>query len=196
MHMNGKSPAQLAKQWLDSNCLILDTETTGLYSEAEICEFSVIDAQGTVLLDTLVKPTRPIPADATAIHGITNEMVADAPSWFEIYQDVVTLLAGRCVVIYNAAYDTRLISQSTYRAGYKLNDVITDLDAIDDSAECAMLAYAEFYGDWDEYHENYRWQRLTNAAVQQSVVVDGKAHRALADCRMTLGVLRAMAKEV
>ncbi len=44
--------------------MILDTETTGLY-DAEIVELSIIDTAGNVLLDTLVRPTRPIPAEAT-----------------------------------------------------------------------------------------------------------------------------------
>lgn len=57
-----------------SNYIILDTETTGLDNTAEIVEISVINDQGEVLLDTLIKPTKPIPGDATAIHGITNEM--------------------------------------------------------------------------------------------------------------------------
>ena len=45
-----------------------------------------------------------------------------------------------------------------------------------------------------EYKGTYRWQKLTNAAAQQGVVIDGKAHRALADVQMTLGVIKAMAK--
>lgn len=198
--MTTKTPAQLAADWLATNCVILDTETTGLDNQAEICEISIIDASGAVLLDTLVKPVRPIPAEAIAIHGITNDMVADAPMWAEIYQDVLALLAGRCVVIYNAAYDLRLIARCTLRAGVDVSSgldidgVARLLKGIEGNAQCAMLTYAEFYGDWDDYRGNYRWQRLTNAADQQGVVIEGKAHRALADCQLTLGVVRAMAQ--
>ncbi|MNI49366.1 hypothetical protein D3C73_1039750 [compost metagenome] len=56
-----------------------------------------------------------------------------------------------------------------------------------------MLAYAEFYGDWNEYKNSYRWKKLSDAAAQQRVVIDGQAHRALSDVQMTLGVIRAMA---
>ena len=62
------TPQQQASAWL-LNCAILDTETTGLYDDAEIVEISIIDENGGVLLDTLVKPLKPIPAEATAIHG-------------------------------------------------------------------------------------------------------------------------------
>lgn len=194
--MTMKTPAQLAADWLATDCVILDTETTGLDNQAEICEISIIDASGAVLLDTLVKPLRPIPAEAIAIHGITNDMVADAPVWSEIYQDVLALLAGRCVVIYNASYDVRLMLQSTIFAGVDRKDALAIFKAIKPTVCCAMLTYAEFYGDWDDYRDNYRWQRLTNAADQQGVVIDGQAHRALADCQLTLGVIKAMAKDV
>ncbi len=51
---------------------------------------------------------------------------------------------------------------------------------------CAMLWYAEFFGAWNDQHENYKWQSLTNACAQQHVdVSDLTAHRALADCEMT-----------
>ena len=79
------TPQQQASAWL-LNCAILDTETTGLYDDAEIVEISIIDENGGVLLDTLVKPLKPIPAEATAIHGITNEMVATAPTWVAIHE--------------------------------------------------------------------------------------------------------------
>ncbi|WP_374188802.1 exonuclease domain-containing protein, partial [Shewanella morhuae] len=51
---------------------------------SEIVEISIIDAvSGEILLDTLVKPVGVIPDDVIAIHGITNEMVADAPYFNE-----------------------------------------------------------------------------------------------------------------
>lgn len=66
------------------NAVILDTETLGLSNHAEICEISVIDAEtGVPLLDTLIKPHHPIPNDVIKIHGITNEMVVDAPGYSE-----------------------------------------------------------------------------------------------------------------
>ena len=51
-------------------------------------------------------------------------------------------------------------------------------------ATCAMKAYAEFWGEWSEYHQRYRWQSLSEACRQQAVAVSA-AHDALADCRMT-----------
>lgn len=179
------TPTEKAQAWIDENALILDTETTGLDSNAEIVEISIIDCTGAVLMDTLIKPTRPIPVDATRIHGITDEMMANAPTWPEVIGQFQKIVQGRTLVIYNADYDVRIINQTNVKHSWPL----TPLDA-----DCAMLAYAEFYGEWDDYRNKYKWQRLGNAARQQGVVIEGKAHRALADCRMTLGVIKAMAE--
>jgi len=44
--------------------VILDTETTGLYDDDEIVSIAIINSDGQTLLNQLVKPVRPIPADA------------------------------------------------------------------------------------------------------------------------------------
>ena len=69
-----------ATKLLAAEPLILDTETTGLGDEAEICEIAVIRQDGSVVLDTLVRPTGKISEDATRVHGITDADVRDAPS--------------------------------------------------------------------------------------------------------------------
>ena len=56
-----------------------DTETTGLSDEDEIVHIAIVDIDGSVLIDTLVKPSKLIPSEATYIHNITNKMVEYAP---------------------------------------------------------------------------------------------------------------------
>ena len=180
-----------ARAWLEANALILDTETTGLGDDAEVVELAVIDCAGAVLLDTLVRPSGPVPAEAAAIHGITDAMLADAPTWSEIHARFCDLVEGRQVVIYSREFDTRVITQTARRYGLPAPQGF-DL-ALDGSAvHCAMQAYAEFRGEWSAEKGQYRWQKLSAAAAQQGVTVTN-AHRALGDCLMTLGVVRAMA---
>ena len=76
------------------NWVILDTETTGLY-DAEIVQIGIIDLEGKVVFDSLVKPTIPIPPDAIDIHGISNEMVELAPTFPEIYPRLVESLENK-----------------------------------------------------------------------------------------------------
>jgi DNA polymerase III epsilon subunit family exonuclease len=180
------TPQQQAQQCLNRNCLVLDTETTGLDDKAEIIEIAVIDATGKVLLNTLVKPSKPVPAEATAIHGITDEMVKDAPTWPEVNPQLCSLISGKTIAIYNAEYDLRLLEQ-TDRI-WKVTPKISVTPQI----VCAMHEYAEFYGQKSD-RGSYKWQKLTAAAEQQGVIIEGTPHRALSDCLTTLGVIKAMA---
>lgn len=180
-----------ARAWLEANALILDTETTGLGDDAEVVELAVIDCAGTVLLDTLVRPSGLVPAEAAAIHGIIDAMLADAPAWSEIHDRFCDLVEARQVVIYSREFDVRVISQTARRYGLQTPrgfDQALDHGPI----HCVMQAYAGFHGEWSTEKGRYRWQKLSAAAQQQGVKVEN-AHRALGDCLMTLGVVRAMA---
>ncbi len=59
---------------------------------------------------------------------------------------------------------------------------------------CAMQAFAEIYGDWDEYNGSYRWKKLAVAAEHYGIT-PSNAHSALGDCRTTLAVVNAMAQQ-
>ena len=186
-----EATSRQAHAWLAANALILDTETTGLGDDAEVVELAVIDCAGAVLLDTLVRPSGPVPAEAAAIHGITDAMLAGAPTWSEIHARFCDLVEGRQVVIYNHEFDVRVINQTARRYALQAPqgfDLVLDQGSI----HCAMQAYAEFRGEWSAEKGRYRWQKLSAAAEQQGVTVTN-AHRALGDCLMTLGVVRAMA---
>jgi DNA polymerase-3 subunit epsilon len=161
----------------DESAVILDTETTGLKSTAEIIEISIINTQGNLLLDTLVKPKGKIPIDAYEIHGIGSGTVKNASIWPEIDDQVNNIIKNASrVVIYNAGYDTRLLRQT--RRLYNLPP--WNIPA--HHYQCAMKRYAEFYGDWRGHQRGFRWQPL-----------QGGNHRALGDCLATLNVLKKMA---
>lgn len=159
----------------------LDTETTGLY-DAEICQLAVVRNDGQIEWNTLIKTIQPIPPDATNIHGITDAMVSDAPTYAQISEDLQNLLKGQTVVIYNAVYDRKMLHRSAERNGlehYAWKENTTFL--------CAMEAFAEFYGEWNDYHQSYRWQTLKRAALHCHVNADN-AHDAAGDCLMTRGI--------
>ena len=96
------------EQLTQENWVILDTETRGLY-DAEIVEIAIIDSLGKILLDTLIKPSIPIPAEVTEIHGISDAMVADAPTFPEVYPTDAALKDKR-VLIYNSAFDIKILN--------------------------------------------------------------------------------------
>jgi DNA polymerase-3 subunit epsilon len=163
--------------------LYLDTETTGLDDSDELVDIAAIDNSGRILLNTLIKPRQPIPADATAIHGISNLSVRDAPSWAEVYPRFLELMAGyQHAIVYNADFDQRLIRQTCFACALIMPRI---------SWHCAMKKYAAFVGERGSYGD-YRWHQLGQAVSQLGVnlVPD---HRALADARACRAVVQAMA---
>ena len=181
-----------ARRLLAHKPVVIDTETTGLDDYAEICEIGIIDHHGDVLLDTRVAPKYGIPDDASRIHGIRDADVAGAPTIGEALDaDLVSRLLESTIAIYNNEFDVRLVRQSAAAIGrYDLLDVAM---AIYRQTHCVMRLYAKFAGDWSEYHHSYTWHSLSAAAAQCGLEWDGDAHSAIADARMTLGVLQHMA---
>jgi len=172
---------QQAQQLLSQEPIYLDTETTGIRSSAEIVEICIVDHDGSVLLDSLARPRRSIPADAARIHGINDSMVANARSWDQLWPDVETLLAGRTIGIFNASFDLRLIEQSHRLANLPL--LAKPLNAF-----CIMKLYAKFYGEWDMHRQNYRWQSLDKAQRFCNIPLVN-SHRAKDDALLARAVL-------
>jgi len=163
----------------------LDTETTGLNPTDQIVEISFVDHDGSVLYESLVKPTMPIPLDATRVHGISAATVKDAPTWPEIWPQVEAILSTRRVAIYNADYDLRLLQQ-TQRA-HQLDWQIAV------SNFCIMKLYAQFRGEWDSRRGSYRWHKLDEARYQCRLDLPN-AHRARADALLARAVLQYVAQ--
>lgn len=105
---------------------VLDTETTGLRPEGRIVEIgvAVVDlVTGSIpaRASQLVNPGVPIPAAATAVHGITDADVSTARTLAEVWPRVVAFVARHCpsliVVAHNAAFDRGVLSDDLARCG-------------------------------------------------------------------------------
>lgn len=167
--------------------VIWDTETTGL-DGAMIITLGAVDRDGNTLLDLRINPQTEIEEGASNIHGIRNIDLVGCPTWPEVYPAVVDALGNRPWAIYNANFDgARLVtSLDCYALSYQ------PFKRTRDELYCVMLGFAEFYGDWHDYYNNYRWQRLSFAA-EHCGLGEFEAHSALADAIAALGVLRYMA---
>lgn len=164
-----------AKMLARPDVLILDTETTGLDGDAEICQVAIMTIGGRPVLDALVRPTRPIPPDAQRVHGISDADVAGAPTFVDLMPALRAILGGRTVLIYNVEYDTRLLVQSARACGLDLEAPPFGAEYLD-----AMIPYSAYIGEPGRYG-GYRWQRLP-----------GGDHSAMGDCKATLKVLQEM----
>ncbi len=163
--------------------IYLDTETTGLDGSAEIIEVAAIDFRGNCLIETYVRPQERIPPDAEAIHSISNAMVAHAPQWPEVCAELAAMLQHATVVVYNAAFDFKLLNQMNHRHGLPLWN---------ESWQCAMQRYSGFAGVWNEYRGSYRWHKLDLAVSAFGHPPGG--HRALADAAACRLVVKGMAE--
>lgn len=188
-HRNPRDRAQV-QEWARTlfagrNFYIIDTETTGLGKRDEVVQIGVIDKNGEVVLDTLVKPTQRVPQGAIDVHGISNEMLADAPAFADVYTTLSIKLAGAPLIAYNMDFDWRLLQQTI--GLYKLPMLRVG------TRHCAMKQYAIFRGTWNTKRRSYKWHSLSSAATYEKItVVD--AHSALGDVRMTLKLMERMAQ--
>jgi len=168
--------------------IIIDTETTGLDIDDEIVEICVIDLSGEILLNTLIKPSKPINLRASEIHNIYDKDVENSPIWSEVYKQFLDIIKDSDIYIYNSEFDTRIINQTSQ---------VYDLDEIDfEKCFCVMHEYAEIWGDFHDYFQSYTWQSLSNAAKQQSIdITDLNTHRAYDDCEITRRLLLKIAND-
>ena len=152
----------MASELWTARPLIFDTETTGLTAAAEIVEITVVDVDGTILLDALVKPSGRIPSQATQIHGITTEKVAEAPSWPGILQLLVNVggeSGSSRLTSFNREFDMRMVRQSSERADcLPLYETLLELigEGPQASSDCIMLMYALLHGEYSDYRGDYK----------------------------------------
>lgn len=102
----------------------LDTETTGLspLEGGKICEIAVSVSQGGRVVEefsSLVNPGMPMHPDVVAIHGITNEMVASAPSFGQLLPKLLSLLDGCVIVAHNAEFDVNFLKSEFAQCGMR-----------------------------------------------------------------------------
>jgi len=101
---------------------IIDIETTGLSPHNEkITEIAVYVFDGNKIVEefvTLVNPERPIPYFITRLTGITNQMVENAPRFFEIAKKIIELTKNRVFVAHNVDFDYGFIKAEFASLGY------------------------------------------------------------------------------
>jgi DNA polymerase III epsilon subunit-like protein len=90
-----------ARNLLQLNPLFMHSKTTGAAELSEVVEIAILDSAGKPLIDALVKPKRHIRPDASQEHGITDEMVENAPKWTEILPEIEELLLHKKICVYD-----------------------------------------------------------------------------------------------
>lgn len=155
---------------------VLDVETTGLSHDQghRVCEVGVIKLRAGKEIDryhTLVQPGMPVPAEATKIHRITDEMLKEAPSFSLIARPLREFLAGTVMIAQNARFDLGFINSEFLRTGLgKLAIPVVDTVTLARRVRPGLSGYS-----------------LDRLAHHFQIPVDAR-HRALGDCEVTVRV--------
>lgn len=158
--------------------IVFDVETTGLSpTEGDrIIEIAAMKVKGLQVVDkfySLVNPKRMIPAEATRVNQITNEMVADAPNADEVLPRMIEFIAGGCMVGHNVRFDLGFLCYELSLMNRKLREETPAIDTLKMARE--LLPYLSMY-------------KLGYLARSLGVTV-GETHRAMADVDITVKVM-------
>jgi DNA polymerase-3 subunit epsilon len=160
--------------------VVFDCETTGTDADAdEIVSLALVRLDGrgeeTARFASLVRPSRPIPPEASAVHGIGDLDVADAPSFAELAPRLLALLDGAVFVAHNAAFDLGMLRRAFERVG-------VDFDP--ERVACTLEAFRLL----EPLAPNHRLESI----CQSHGIVLEDAHEALSDVLATLALLRLL----
>ncbi len=99
--------------------IVLDTETTGLdYTKEKMVEFAGIRLENGKVKDTfqtLINPEQHIRKSSIAIHGITPDMVEDAPTEKEAMPKILEFIGDYPIVAHNAIFDYTFLNEASLR---------------------------------------------------------------------------------
>lgn len=96
------------------NYTVIDTETTGLFQYDRIIEVAAARVRNGKIVETfetLINPQMKIGPGATAVNGITNEMVKDCPTFDKIESSLLDFLGRDVLVGHNIGFDLRFLNR-------------------------------------------------------------------------------------
>ncbi len=162
--------------------LFFDLELTGVYDHDEIISISIVDANGKVVMDTLVKPAHKKKWKHTEkIHGITPEMVADAPLLDDLVPEIKEIFANADnLIAYGVSTDYSHIKY--------IYETEAERDWLKKKTKCCANEFVRFA---HEHLPDLLHASLTDAMAALGIEWDGIAHTSIAD---TIGCMKVWEK--
>jgi DNA polymerase III subunit epsilon len=164
-----------------SNCrfAFLDLETTGLspWFGDRICEVGIVLTEGKRIKQTyqsLINPERPLSPGAASANGLSDGMLAEAPSFPVLASTIQVLLKDTVIVCHNAQFDLQFLDSEFRRLNQQL-EIPNLIDTLHIARE----------------HFELRSNTLSNIAAEFGIQTP-EAHRALADALTDKGVFFAL----
>lgn len=175
--------------WQEIDVALLDVETTGRDASVDrVVELGIaVGRRGEIVAryNWLINPGMPIPAEVTAIHHITDEMVADKPRFETVAPEIASALKGCVPAAYNALFDRAFLMGEFSRA------------KVDGGGAPALTREVEWLDPlvWArDIQDNEKSRSLGDVAARLGVSLEN-AHRAQDDAEAALRVLYALARD-
>lgn len=167
----------------DSTYIIIDCETTGIYPEkgARVCEIGALKIEKGKVTETfqrLINPGISMPAEASAVNGIYDFELINAPFFKDIAEDFLQFIADKPLFGYKIGFDSSFLDNELIFIQKKpLNNLQYD-----------VLVLARSFFSLPKY-------KLTEVAKYLNLDIKG-SHRALKDCQLTFAVLQKMMPDI
>ena len=177
MHYNIKqlyTPA-LEIHELNERALIIDTETIGAGPTIEIIEIALADSTGRLIYESLVQPVFNQLPPLSKHQRFERDLLAAAPVWTDIWPDLASIMRGKLLIAYNAAFDRRALAAT--RSRYQQ-------EATERGWRCAMQLVKQTTG---------AKRSLTLEQACACYGLAGGNHRAARDVQATCDLLKALA---
>jgi DNA polymerase-3 subunit epsilon len=158
----------------------IDLETTGANPVRDrITEIGVVEVDGDRVStwNTLVNPERPIPEFIQQLTGIRNEMVADAPTFAEVAEELAERLHGRLFIAHNARFDYGFVRNEYQRLGQRFRaDVL-----------CTVRLSRRLFPQYPRHN--------LDSLIARHGLETGDRHRAMADADLIWQFWRLLRRE-
>ena len=160
---------------------IIDIETTGnSYKYGKITEIAIYHHNGYEITDsfhTLIYPEMDIPYFITQLTGIDNQMVKNAPRFYEIAKKVVEMTNGRIFVAHNVQFDYKFVKEEFKRLEYDFN--------------CKTMCTVKLARKLLPGHRSYSLGKL---CADLGIAINGR-HRAAGDALATVKLFEILLKK-
>lgn len=160
------------------NYIVIDTETTGLSAQRDhIIEISALKIKNGKIIEnytSLVNPGIMIPKSSIKIHGITDDMVIDAPTIDQVLPEFIDFIGNQPLIGHNLSFDLRFINS------------YLDKNINHDLADTMLIARKKL-----GFLPNHKLITL----IEYFELGESQEHRSLSDCIYTYRVYEKLKQE-
>lgn len=158
--------------------VMLDFETTGLSPAqgariTEVAALRIVEGQVVERFVSLINCGVDIPTEITALTGISQSMVDNAPGVEKVLPELLDFIGTDALAAHNASFDAKFLAAESERLDLRVN--YSEL-------VCSLLLSRRLLPGLDSY-------RLGNIAASQGICFSGNAHRAEADAEVSAALL-------